>query len=149
MHDSPCASVAANAYGKAWMWTYHKYTPTLSVCDVARKSFVGENATLVATLGVRKASMSRPVGMSKVRMMVSSDVVTSHLESGEKVCGGSINQYRVQSVMQAGVAYQVQYTAAMTPEFSDHLLRLDINQAHYAIIAHDREQAAVALQGHR
>lgn len=71
---------------------YHRYTPTLSVCDVARKSFVGENATLVAILGVRKASMSRPVGMSKVRMIESSDVVTSHRESGEKVCRDTLDK---------------------------------------------------------
>ena len=41
---------------------------------------------LVATLDVRKRSISRPVGMSNVRMMESMEVVTSHLESGENVC---------------------------------------------------------------
>ena len=51
--------------------------------------------------------------------------------------------------MHAGVAYQVQYSAAMTAEFSDHLPRLDIDQADYAIVAHDCKQTAVALQGHR
>lgn len=63
--------------------TYQRYTPTLSTCAVARKSFVGENAILVATLDVRKASIRRPVGTSYVRMIESNDVVTSQRESGE------------------------------------------------------------------
>ena len=50
---------------------------------VARKSFVGENAMLVATLEVRKASTRRPEGISNVRMMESNDVVINHRESGE------------------------------------------------------------------
>ena len=64
---------------------YHKKIPRLSTCDVARKSFVGENDTLVAMLEVRNMSIRRPVGTSNVRMIESIDVVTSHLESGEKV----------------------------------------------------------------
>lgn len=38
---------------------------------------------LIAVLGRRKASIKRPVGMSKVLIIESSDVATSHLESGE------------------------------------------------------------------
>ena len=49
---------------------------------------MGENDTLVATLEVRKASMRRPVGISNVRMIESSDVVISHRASGEKVWWG-------------------------------------------------------------
>lgn len=64
----------------------HKYTPTLSTCEVARKSFVGENVMLVATLDVRNRSIILPVGMSNVRIIESIEVVTSHLESGENVC---------------------------------------------------------------
>jgi hypothetical protein len=41
---------------------------------------------LVAMLGVLKASIRRPVGRSKVRMMESIDAVTSHRESGENAC---------------------------------------------------------------
>ena len=67
------------------MGTHHKKTPRLSTCDVARKSFVGENEMLVATLDVRKRSISLPVGMSKVRITESSDVVMSHRASGENV----------------------------------------------------------------
>jgi len=52
---------------------------------VAKKSPVGENDTLVATLVVRKASMRCPDGMSNVLIIVSSDVVISHRESEEKV----------------------------------------------------------------
>ena len=61
----------------------HKNTPTLSTWAVARKSFVGENAILVATLGVRNASIKLPVGTSNVRMIESSDVDTIQRESGE------------------------------------------------------------------
>jgi len=63
---------------------HHKYTPTLSTWAVAKKSFVGENAMLVATLGVRKASIRHPVGRSKVRIVESRELATSHRESGEK-----------------------------------------------------------------
>ena len=41
---------------------------------------------LVATLEVRNASISRPVGISNVRITESREEVTSHRESGEKVC---------------------------------------------------------------
>jgi hypothetical protein len=41
---------------------------------------------LVATLLVLNASISRPVGTSKVRMMESKDVTRSQREFGEKVC---------------------------------------------------------------
>lgn len=47
---------------------------------------MGENDRLVATLDVRKASINRPVGMSKVRIIESKELVTSQRESGEKVC---------------------------------------------------------------
>lgn len=92
--------------------------------------------------------MSRPVGMSKVRMMEPSDAVTSHLESGEKVCRGGLDQSCFPNIIEAGNIYQVQNTASMTPELSDHLLRLDIDQANYAILAYNRKQTTVALQGH-
>jgi hypothetical protein len=39
---------------------------------------------LVATVEVRKASIRRPVGMSNVLIIESSDVVMSHRESDEK-----------------------------------------------------------------
>lgn len=64
-------------------YTDHRNTPKLSMCDVARKSLVGEKDRLVATLEVLKASIKRPVGTSNVLMMESSELVTSHLESGE------------------------------------------------------------------
>jgi hypothetical protein len=64
---------------------HHKKMPTLSTCAVARKSLVGENEMLVATLSVRNASINSPVGRSNVRIMESMEVVTSHLESGENV----------------------------------------------------------------
>lgn len=38
---------------------------------------------LVATLDVRKASINRPVGMSKVRITESNDVAINHRESDE------------------------------------------------------------------
>lgn len=68
-----------------WARFAHKKTPTLSTCEVARKSFVGEKERLVATLGVLNASINRPVGISNVRMMESNDAATSQRESGEKV----------------------------------------------------------------
>lgn len=64
---------------------YHRNIPTLSTCAVAKKSLVGENETLVATLLVRNASISLPVGTSNVRMIESNEVVINHRESGEKV----------------------------------------------------------------
>ena len=50
---------------------------------MARKSLVGENEMLVATLGVLNASIRRPVGMSNVLIMESSDDAINHLESEE------------------------------------------------------------------
>jgi hypothetical protein len=60
--------------------------PTLSTWAVAKKSFVGENAMLVATLDVRKASIRHPVGRSKVRIIESMELAINHRESGEKAC---------------------------------------------------------------
>jgi len=60
--------------------------PTLSTWAVAKKSFVGENAMLVATLDVRKASIRHPVGRSKVRIIESMELAINHRESGEKTC---------------------------------------------------------------
>jgi hypothetical protein len=59
--------------------------PTLSMWAVAKKSPVGENDMLVATLAVRKASIRQPEGMSNVLIIESSDVVISHRESAENV----------------------------------------------------------------
>lgn len=69
-----------------WARLAHKNTPTLSTCEVAKKSFVGEKERLVVTLGVLNASINRPVGISNVRMMESRAAATSQRESGEKVC---------------------------------------------------------------
>ena len=66
--------------------TNHRYIPTLSTCTVAKKSFVGENAILVATLHVLNASIKRPLGTSNVRIIESNEVVISHRESGENAC---------------------------------------------------------------
>jgi hypothetical protein len=57
--------------------------PTLSTCAVARKSAVGENATLTAALGARNASKRRPLGTSNVRTAPSSALATSQRASGE------------------------------------------------------------------
>ena len=65
--------------------TYQRCTPRLSTWAVARKSPVGEKVTLVAIELVRNASTSRPVGISNVRIVESSDVAINHLESGENV----------------------------------------------------------------
>jgi len=64
--------------------TYQRYTPTLSTWAVAKKSLVGENDILVATVVVRKESINLPDGMSNVLIIESSDVVMSHRESDEK-----------------------------------------------------------------
>ena len=64
---------------------YQRYTPTLSTCEVAKKSPVGEKDTLVATLAQRKASISLPVGISNVRIVESREVAISQRESGENV----------------------------------------------------------------
>jgi len=63
---------------------YQRCTPRLSMCAVARKSPVGEKVMLVAIDAVRNASISRPVGMSNVRIVESREEAVSHLESGEK-----------------------------------------------------------------
>ena len=68
----------------AWLRTDHRKTPRLCTCAVARKSPVGEKAILTAKVGVRKASIKRPVGRSNVRMTESWLQTTSHLESAEK-----------------------------------------------------------------
>jgi len=58
--------------------------PRESTWAEARKSPVGEKDRLVATLEVRNASISWPVGISNVRIIESKEVVTSHRESWEK-----------------------------------------------------------------
>jgi hypothetical protein len=62
---------------------------------VAKKSPVGENDILVATLAVRKASMRCPEGMSNVLIIESRDVVMSHRESEEKVYVGRGDEAQV------------------------------------------------------
>ena len=42
----------------------------------------------MAILGVRKASISRPVGKSNVRTTESEEETMSHLESAENACEG-------------------------------------------------------------
>ena len=81
-----CPRVSVSILKPCWSklrHAYHRNTPTLSTCAVARKSPVGLNDMLVAMLVVRNASTNRPVGMSKVRMVESMDVVRSQRESGE------------------------------------------------------------------
>ena len=107
--DEPSSSVSSCIVGRpisstslsdtVWneTWAYwarfaHRKMPTLSTCEVARKSFVGENERLVATLGVLNALINRPVGISNVRMMESRDAATSQRESGEKVCPISLSR---------------------------------------------------------
>lgn len=67
-------------------WTHQRCTPRLSTCAVARKSPLGEKVKLVAIELVLNASTSRPVGMSKVRIVESREVAMSQRESGEKTC---------------------------------------------------------------
>jgi len=83
-----------------WARFAHRKTPTLSTCEVAKKSFVGENERLVATLGVLNASINRPVGISNVRMTESRDAATSQRESGEKVYPVPLSRWRGSNQMQ-------------------------------------------------
>lgn len=125
--------------------TDHRYTPTLSTCEVARKSFVGENVMLVATLDVRNRSIILPVGMSNVRMIESIEVVTSHLESGENVCtsqarqGGESDNFKK-------ITDQVQYTTTEAAELSNNPSSLDVNDSHDEVVAYDGEQPAIPMQ---
>jgi len=80
-----------------WARFAHRKTPTLSTCEVAKKSFVGENERLVATLGVLNASINRPVGISNVRMTECRDAATSQRESGEKVYPVSLSRWGIQT----------------------------------------------------
>jgi len=59
--------------------------PRESTWAEARKSPVGEKDKLVATVEVRNASISLPVGISYVRIIESREVVISHRESWENV----------------------------------------------------------------
>jgi hypothetical protein len=83
VHDSPYKFVIIMLFVNTDSSTNHRYIPTLSTCAVARKSPVGENEILVATLVVRNTSIKRPVGMSNVLMIESRDDVINHLESEE------------------------------------------------------------------
>ena len=102
---------------------HQRYTPTLSTWDVARKSFVGENATLVATLDVRNASMRRLVGISNVRITESKDVAISQRASGEKAfAGGKLpSEHRRRTL-----TYHIQDFVLESFELSDYPSRLDV-----------------------
>lgn len=80
------SEVISNSGPQIKLLAHHRKTPILSTCAVARKSPVGEKLRLIAMLGVRKASMSRPVGRSNVRTTESEEETISHLESAEKAC---------------------------------------------------------------
>ena len=56
---------------------------------------MGEKERLVGTLEVLNASISRPVGISNVRITASRDAATSQRESGEKVCPVSLNHGQI------------------------------------------------------
>lgn len=83
MHDSPYKVVITTLFVNIVSSANHRYIPTLSTCAVAKKSPVGENEMLVATLVVRNTSIKRPVGISNVLMIESRDDVINHLESEE------------------------------------------------------------------
>ena len=77
---------------------------------MARKSFVGEKERLVATLGVLNASISRPVGISNVRIMLSMDAATSQRESGENVYPVSVSHGQIR--IEKGITNHVEYPPA-------------------------------------
>ena len=101
---------------------------------------MGENARLVAMLSVRKASTSRPVGISNVRMIESMAVAISHLESGENAWGSV-------STVRDGIwiIYKVQNSPLEPPELSDDSPCLDIHKPDRQIIAYRSEQTAIAM----
>jgi hypothetical protein len=97
---------------------------------------------LVATLGVRNASISWPVGRSNVLMTESRDVVTSHLESGENVCvlgfWELVDSFSVAS-NKSPLAYRVEYATSESTQFTHDSARLGVHDANNKVVASDRQ----------
>lgn len=123
--------------------TNQRYTPTLSTCAVARKSLVGENAMLVATLDVRKASMRRPVGTSNVLMVESRDAATSHLASGENACM-KVKLYTRKCKVK--YTHYIQDPTAEATKLTDDPSGLNINNTNYEVVAYDCQETAVIVE---
>lgn len=115
----------------------------LPTCAVARKSEVGEKERLVATVGVRKASTSWPVGMSNVRMTESWEVVMTHRESGEKACAIVVSS---RSLWRRRRTHEIQNLAAKSREHSHDALGFDVDDANGEIVAGRSEKAVLALE---
>lgn len=103
---------------------------------MAKKSLLGENVRLVHTLEVLKASMSWPVGTSKVRIIESSDVTTSHRESGENVY--SLKLERCHFRIRRSGAYQVKYSPPESTQLSHYPPCLYVHHADDHVIAYHR-----------
>jgi hypothetical protein len=123
----------------------HKNTPTLSTWAVAKKSFTGENAMLVAILGVRNASIKPPVGMSNVRITESRDVDTIQRESGENAWGLLVSSI----VKQLVEPYNVKNSSLVTRQLSDYPSCFDINNTHCRIFTDDSQESRISMEDHR
>jgi hypothetical protein len=119
--------------------------PMLSTCAVARKSALGENATLMAALGARNTSRRRPLGTSNVRTPPSSALATSQRASDENACGARAST----AAHGAGGAHNVDDAPAEPAELAHNAVRLDVDDAHGQVVAHNREQPAAAVERER
>jgi hypothetical protein len=99
---------------------------------------------LVATLGVLNASISRPVGISNVRITASKDPATSQRESGEKVYTASLSYGKTSNKKK--ITNHIQYPPAEAFQLSHNPPCLDVHYPHGEVITDHCQQATASVQ---
>lgn len=105
---------------------------------------------LVGMLVVLKASTRQPEGMSKVRMMESSEAVMSHRESGEKACkmerGSSVYRDCEKLGEEKRDTHNIENATLETRHLTNDPLRLDIDDSNDEIVTDDSEESVVSVE---
>lgn len=106
---------------------------------------VGENARLVATLEVRKASIRHPDGRSNVRMTESREVATSQRESGEKAWTESLSEISNDRWR----TYKVKNSRLESAELSDYAACFYVDDTNDHVLTDNSQQTTISMQRDR
>lgn len=128
---------------------YQRYTPTLSTCEVAKKSPVGEKDTLAATLAHRKPSSSLPVGMSNVLIVESREVAISQRESGENVYQAHNEQEGKGQWTEGRLTYNIENPCGESAQLPNEPPSFNVEDLDKEVVGDYGEEVAVSLQMYR
>jgi hypothetical protein len=107
--------------------SYHRNTPTLSTCVVAKKSPVGEKVKLVVTFSTANTSIICPDGRSHVRIVASSEEDTIQRPSGLKVCYNIDKHKFNESILSKMLTHTMSVMRFLCPQNSRTILRVSMS----------------------